>query len=150
MGPLILSLVSAVTMVPEPEKKLVYEVQTICWLLAVNPPTNTAGKRSFPSARPLKTWLRSRMDDETFSSLCLSRLSVIRTKSGRAPSRLLTFCPTDREPATGYSSLAVLNGHKQRTETNGVSTESVCIADVAQEFVSRNENRKRNFSNFKK
>ena len=27
---------------------------------------------------------------------------------------------------------------------------SVCIADVAQEFVSRNENRKRNFCNFKR
>ena len=66
MGPLILSSVSAVTRVPEPAKKLVYEVQTICWLHAVNPPTNTAGKRSFPSAHPMKTWLRSRMDDETF------------------------------------------------------------------------------------
>ena len=149
MGPFILSLVSAVTSVPEPEKKLVYEVQTICWLLAVNPSTNTAGKRSFPSARPLNTWLRSRMDDETFSSHCLSRLSVISAKSGRAPSRFFTFRPTDREPATGYSSLAVLNGHKKRTETNGVSTENVCIADVAQEFVSRNENRKIKFCNFK-
>lgn len=37
-----------------------------------------------------------------------------------------------------FSNLAVLNGHKQRTD-------SVSIADVAQEFVSRNENRKRNF-----
>ena len=46
---------SAVTKVPEPEKKLVSEVQTICWLLAVNPATNAAGERSFSSARPLKT-----------------------------------------------------------------------------------------------
>lgn len=37
-----------------------------------------------------------------------------------------------------FSNLAALNGHKQITD-------SVSIADVAQEFVSRNENRKRNF-----
>lgn len=100
-------ILSAVTNVPEPEKKLVQEVQTICKLLAVNPATSAAGERSFSSARRLKTWLRSRMGEERFSNL------------------------------------AVLNGHKQRTD-------SVCIADVAQEFVSRNENRKRNFGNFKK
>ena len=87
----------AVTKVPEPEKKLVQEVQTIYWLLAVNAATYAAGERSF--------WLRfrmarSRMDDERFSSLCLSRLSVIRVISmskrklkgvlegGKAPSRL--------------------------------------------------------------
>ncbi len=39
-----------------------------------------------------------------------------------------------------FSDLAVVNGHKQ----------CVCIADVAHEFVYRNENRKRNFGNFKK
>ena len=48
----ILSAVS-VTKVPEPEKKLVQEVKTICNLLAVNPATNAAGERSFSSARPL-------------------------------------------------------------------------------------------------
>ena len=45
-----------------------------------------------------------------------------------------------------FSNLVVLNGHKRRTD-------SVFIADIAQEFVSRNENRKRNFGiadNFKK
>ena len=46
-----------------------------------------------------------------------------------------------------FSNLAVLpNGHKRRTD-------SVSIAEVAQEFVSRNEDLKRNFSiadNFKK
>ena len=66
-------ILSAVTKVPEPDKKLVQEVQTIYWLLAVNAATYAAGERSF--------WLRSRMDDERFSSLCLSRLSVIRVIS---------------------------------------------------------------------
>ena len=45
-----------------------------------------------------------------------------------------------------FSNLAVLNGHKWKTD-------SVFIADIAQEFVSSNENRKRNFGiadNFKK
>ena len=36
-----------------------------------------------------------------------------------------------------------LNNRKQVTETNGTSTDSDCIADVAQEFVSRNDNRAR-------
>ena len=64
------NILSVVTKVSEPEKKLIQEVQTIYWLLAVNAATYAAGERSF--------WLRSRMDDERFSSLCLSRLSVIR------------------------------------------------------------------------
>ena len=45
-----------------------------------------------------------------------------------------------------FSNLAVLNGHKRRKD-------SIFIADIAQEFVSRNEDRKRNFGivdNFKK
>ena len=42
-----------------------------------------------------------------------------------------------------FCNLATLNGHKQRTD-------SVCMAYVAQEFVSRNENCKRNFDSFKK
>ena len=45
-----------------------------------------------------------------------------------------------------FSNLAVLNGHKRRKD-------SIFIADIAQEFVSSNEDRKRNFGivdNFKK
>ena len=99
-------ILSAVTKMPEPEKKLVQEVQAICKPLAVNPANSAAGGRSFSSARHLKAWLRSRMDDERFSNL------------------------------------ATLNGHKQSTDT-------VCIADVAREFVSRN-GREKNFGNFKK
>ena len=54
---------------PEPEKKLILEVQTICKLLAVNPATSAAGEGLFSSVRCLKTWLRSRMADERFSHL---------------------------------------------------------------------------------
>ena len=47
-------ILSAVTKVPEPEEKLVQEVQTIYWLLVVNAATYAAGLDS--------GWLRSRMD----------------------------------------------------------------------------------------
>ena len=39
----------AVLKFPEPEKKLIQEVQTICKLPAVNPATSAAGERSFSS-----------------------------------------------------------------------------------------------------
>ena len=41
----------AVSKFPEPEKKLIQEVQTICKLLAVNPITSAAGEGSFSSVR---------------------------------------------------------------------------------------------------
>ena len=64
----------AVSKFPEPEKKLIHKAQTIC-------------KRSFSSARHLKTWLPSTMGD-----------------------------------------LAVLNGHKRRTDSVSIATqESVCF-----------------------
>ena len=39
----------AVSNFPEPEKKLIQEVQTICKLPAVNPATSATGERSFSS-----------------------------------------------------------------------------------------------------
>ena len=41
-----------------------------------------------------------------------------------------------------FSNLTVLNTHKE-------TTDKLCLADVANEFVSRNANRKRNFGTFK-
>ena len=40
----------AVLKFPEPEKRLIQEVQTICKLLAVNPVTSAAGERSLRTA----------------------------------------------------------------------------------------------------
>ena len=60
----------AVLKFPEPEKRLIQEVQTICKLLTVNP-ASAAGERSLSSARRLKTSLRSKMRDETFSNLAV-------------------------------------------------------------------------------
>ena len=85
----------ALSKFPKPEEKLIQEAQTICKLAAVHPAASAAGKRSFSSARRLKTWLLSRMGD-----------------------------------------LAVLNGHKRRTDSVSIAT---------QEFVSCNKNRKRSF-----
>ena len=62
-------------------------------------------------------------------------------------SRLPAFRSNDcRESGTGYSSLAMVN----TTSREQRPTDSVCIADDDQEFASGNENRKRNFFNFKK
>ena len=71
----------AVSQFPEPEKKLLQEVQTVCKLLAVNPATSAAGERSFSSARRLKTWLRSRMGDDRFSNLAARNGHKQRTDS---------------------------------------------------------------------
>ena len=70
----------AVSKSPEPEKKLIQEVQTICKLPAVNPATSAAGECSFSSQ--CKTWFPSRMGD-----------------------------------------LAVLNGHKRRTDSISIATQ---------------------------
>ena len=48
----------------------------------VNPATNAAGERSFSSSRPLKTWLRSRMDDESISSVCFPCSRSLGRKAG--------------------------------------------------------------------
>ena len=102
----------AVLKFPEPEEKLIQEVQTICKLLAVNPISTAAGEGSFSSVRTASEDLASIQDGwwEVYSNLVVT-----------------------------------LNGYKLRTD-------SVYIADVAQEFVSSNEDGKRNFGtadNFK-
>ena len=63
------AILLAVLKFPQPEKKLIQEVHTICKLLAVNPATSAAGEDLFSTVRCLKTWLRSRMADERFSNL---------------------------------------------------------------------------------
>jgi len=78
---------------PEPEKKLIQEVQTISKLPAVNPANSAAGKGSFSSVRCLKTWLRYMMADERFSNLDVlnghrSLFPVMRTVRE-------TFCTAD-------------------------------------------------------
>ena len=56
---------------PNPEREMIKEVITLCKLILVNPATSAAGdhERSFSTARRLKTWLRSKMNQERFSNL---------------------------------------------------------------------------------
>ena len=49
---------------PNPEREMIKEVITLCKLILVNPATSAAGERSFSTAQRLKTWLRSRMNQE--------------------------------------------------------------------------------------
>ena len=53
---------------PNPEREMIKEVITLCKLILVNPATSAEGERSFLTARRLKTWLRSRMNQERFST----------------------------------------------------------------------------------
>ena len=54
---------------PNPEREMIKEVIALCKLILVNLATSAAGERSFSTARRLKTWLRSRMNQERFSNL---------------------------------------------------------------------------------
>ena len=67
---------------PNPEREMIKEVITLCKLILVNPATSAAGERFFSTARRLKTWLRSRLNQERFSNLTVSNLT--RRKNGQA------------------------------------------------------------------
>ena len=54
---------------PNPEREMIKEVITLCKLILVNPATSAAGERFFSTARRLKAWLPSRMNQERFSNL---------------------------------------------------------------------------------
>ena len=62
-----------------PEREMIKEVITLCKLILVNPAISAAGERSFPTARRLNTWLRSRMNQERFSNLAVLKIHKERT-----------------------------------------------------------------------
>ena len=64
---------------PNPEREMIKEVITICKPILVNPATSAAGERSFSTARRLKTWLRSRMNQQQFSNLTVLHIHKERT-----------------------------------------------------------------------
>ena len=64
---------------PNPEQEMIQEVITLCKLILVNPVTSAAGERCFLTARRLKTWLRSRMNQEQFSTLTVLNIHKERT-----------------------------------------------------------------------
>ena len=51
------------------EKKLISELINICRLLLVNPSTSETGKRSFSTARRIKTWLRAKMSQKRLNGI---------------------------------------------------------------------------------
>ena len=67
---------------PNPEREMIKEVITLCKLILVNPSTSAAGERSFSTARRLKAWLRSRMNQERSVSN-LTVLSVHKERTDR-------------------------------------------------------------------
>ena len=60
-------------------KREMIKVITLCKLILINPATSAAGERSFSTARRLKTWLRSRMNQERFSNLTVLNIHKERT-----------------------------------------------------------------------
>ena len=84
------------------EKDLISEIVTIFKLILVSPATNAVSERSFSTARRVKTWLRSSMNQVRFNNL------------------------------------ATLMIHSDRTA-------NIDLDEVASEFASRNDNRKRHF-----
>ena len=90
---------------PVCEKDLISEIFTVFKLILVNPATNAVSERSFFTARHLKAWLRSSMNQIRFNNL------------------------------------ATLMIHSDRTA-------NIDLDEVASEFASRNDNRKRYIINF--
>ena len=62
-----------------PEREMIKDVITLCKLILVNPATSAAGERSFSTARRLKPWLRSRMNQARFSNLTVLNIHKERT-----------------------------------------------------------------------
>ena len=87
---------------PVCEKDLISEIFTVFKLILVNPATNAVSERSISTARHLKAWLRSSMNQIRFNNL------------------------------------ATLMIHSDRTA-------NIDLDEVASEFASRNDNRKRHF-----
>ena len=53
------------------ERQLIDHVIVVCKLIYVNPATSAARKRSFSTARRIKTWLRSKMLQARFNHLAI-------------------------------------------------------------------------------
>ncbi|XP_076347747.1 zinc finger MYM-type protein 1-like [Tachypleus tridentatus] len=71
----------ALKQLKELQRCLISEVISLVKLLLVNPSTNAVGERSFLTARRLKTWLRSTMNQSRFNSLAVLHIHKERTAS---------------------------------------------------------------------
>ena len=64
-------ILSAVKSLSVHERHFIDQVIKICQLIHVNPATSSSGERSFSTARILKTWLRSRIQQARFTHLAI-------------------------------------------------------------------------------
>ncbi|XP_076347995.1 zinc finger MYM-type protein 1-like [Tachypleus tridentatus] len=71
----------AMKQLKEPQRCLISEVIISVKLLLVNPSSNAVGERSFSTARRLKTWLRSTMNQSRVNSLAVLHIHKERTAS---------------------------------------------------------------------
>ena len=76
------NIIAKIKELPNPEREMMKEVITLCKLILINPATSAAGERSFSTARRLKTWLRSRMNQERFYSN-LTVLDIHKERTNR-------------------------------------------------------------------
>ena len=72
-------IIAKIKELPNPEREMRKEVITIWKLIVVNPAISAASERSFSTVRRLKTWLRSRMNQERFSNLTVFNIHKERT-----------------------------------------------------------------------
>ena len=72
-------IIVKVKVLPNPEREMIKEVITLCKLILINPATSAAGERSFSTAWRLKTWLRSKVNQERFSNLTVLNIHKERT-----------------------------------------------------------------------
>ena len=73
------NIIAKIKELPNPEREMTKEVITLCKPILVNTATSAAGERSFSTARRLKTWLRSRMNQERSSNLTVLNIHKERT-----------------------------------------------------------------------
>ena len=72
-------ILAKIKQLSEAKMCMISENIILCNHLLVNPATSAAGKRSFPPARRLKTWLRSTMTQTRFSNLTILNTHKQRT-----------------------------------------------------------------------
>ena len=61
------------------QKQMISEIINVCVLLQVNPATSATVKRSFSTARRIKTWLRAKMTQKRFNHVTILNTHKDRT-----------------------------------------------------------------------
>ena len=75
------NILSAVKFLSVHERHFIGQVIKICQLIHVNPATSSSGEHSLSTARRVKAWLRSRMQQARFTHLAVLNTHKIRLDS---------------------------------------------------------------------